>query len=106
MAQKSTNTEVDARIHAVYDLLLKSYSRSQIVRHCAENWDIHERQAENYIARARKLIHLDAEMERSQWLAQAVARLANYERQGVDASQLQVAIRALELQAKLLQFDI
>jgi hypothetical protein len=106
MAKKSTNTEIDSRINDVYDLLLKAYSRTQIVRHCAENYGIAERQAENYIARARKLMQLDAELERPQWLAAAVARLAEYERQGVDSKQLQVAIRALEIQAKLLRFDL
>jgi hypothetical protein len=51
------------------------------VRHCAEEWDISERQAEHYIARARKLQQLDAELERPEWLAAAIARLQDYERE-------------------------
>jgi hypothetical protein len=106
MAKKGTNIEVDGRINAVYDLLLHAYSRTQIVQYCAENWDISERQSENYIARARKLQQLDAELERPEWLAAAIARLQDYEREARQRGNLGIAIKALENQAKLLRFDL
>jgi cytosine/adenosine deaminase-related metal-dependent hydrolase len=106
MAKKGTNVEVDGRVNAVYDLLLQAYSRAQIVRHCAEKWDISERQAENYIARARKLQQLDAELERPEWLAAAIARLQDYEREARKRGNLSIAIKALENQAKLLRFEM
>lgn len=106
MGKKSTNTEIDERINTVYDLLLKAYSRTQIVRYGAENWNIGERQMENYIARARKLMALDAELERPQWLAAAIARLVEYERRASESNQLPVALKALEDQAKLLRFEM
>jgi hypothetical protein len=106
MAKKGTNVEVDGRVNAVYDLLLQAYSRTQIVRHCAEEWDISERQAENYIARARKLQQLDAELERPEWLAAAIARLQDYEREARKRGNLGIAIKALENQAKLLRFEM
>ena len=80
MAKKSTNVEIDERVNAVYDLLLKAYSRTQIVRYCSEHWDVGERQAENYMARARQLMQLDAELERSQWPAAAIACRSAYAR--------------------------
>jgi len=49
---------------------------------------------------------LDAELERPQWLAAAVARLADYERRASEANQLGVALKALEDQAKLLRFEM
>lgn len=106
MAKKSTNVEIDERINTVYDLLLRAYSRTQIVRYCAEHWNVGERQAENYMARARQLQQLDAELERPQWLAAAVARLADYERLAREKGNFRIAIRALEDQAKLLRFEI
>ena len=106
MAKKGTNVEVDARVNTVYDLLLHAYSRTQIVRYCAEEWDISERQAENYIARARKLQQQDAELERPEWLAAAIARLQDYEREARKRGNLGIAIKALENQAKLLRFEM
>lgn len=106
MAKKSTNVEIDERVNVVYDLLLRAYSRTQIVRHCSESWNVGERQAENYIARARQLMQLDAELERPQWLAAAIARLAEYERRAADSNQLGIALKALEDQAKLLRFEM
>jgi hypothetical protein len=106
MAKKSTNVEIDERVNAVYDLLLRAHSRTQIVRHCSESWNVGERQAENYISRARQLMQLDAELERPQWLAAAIARLVEYERRASEANQLSVALKALEDQARLLRFEM
>jgi hypothetical protein len=106
VAKKSTNVEIDERVNTVYDLLLRAYSRTQIVRFCSEHWDVGERQAENYMARARQLQQLDAELERPQWLAAAVARLQDYERQAGEKGNLSIAIKALEDQARLLRFDM
>ena len=75
MAKKCTNTEADQRVNAVYDLLLRAHSRTQIIRFASDSWGVGDRQAEIYMARARQLMALDAELERPQWLTAAVARL-------------------------------
>ncbi len=106
MAKKSTNTEIDERVNTVYDLLLRAHSRTQILRYAAETWQVSERQAELYMSRARQLMQLDAELERPQWLAAAVARLQDYEREARAKGNLSIAIKALEDQAKLLRFEI
>lgn len=106
MANKATNTEIDERIHQVYDLLLRGYNKTQIVRHCADNFGIALRQSEEYLSRARTLQALDSEIERPQWLIGALTRLAEYERRASEKNQLSVAMRAVELQAKLLRFDM
>ena len=106
MARKCTNSEADQRVNAVYDLLLRAHSRTQIIRFASETWDVGERQAEIYISRARQLMALDAELERPQWLAAAVARLQDYEREARAKGNLGIAIKALEDQAKLLRFDM
>lgn len=106
MAKKSTNVEIDDRVNQVYDLLLKAYSRHQIVQYASNTWNVSARQADDYIARARQLMQLDAELERPQWLAAAIARLQEYERRASDSNQLSVALKALEDQAKLLRFEM
>jgi hypothetical protein len=106
VAKKSTNVEIDERVNTVYDLLLRANSRTQIVRYAAETWQVSERQADLYMTRARQLMALDAELERPQWLAAAIARLHEYERRASDKDQINTAIKALEDQAKLLRFEM
>jgi len=106
MAKKGTNVEVDGRVNAVYDLLLQAYNRTQIVRHCAEEWDISERQAENYIARARKLQQEVAEQNRDEWLMAALSRLQDCEREARKRGNLGIAIKAMETQARLLRYEL
>jgi hypothetical protein len=106
VGKKSTNVEIDERVNTVYDLLLRAYSRTQILRYAAETWNVSERQGELYMARARQLMQLDAELERPQWLAAAIARLQEYERRASDKNQISIAIKALEDQAKLLRFEM
>lgn len=106
MAKKATNVEIDKRIHKVYDLLLQGHSKTQIVRFCAEKFEVSLRQSEEYMSRARILQSEDAQLERPQWLVGAIARLADYERRASLDNQLQTAIRAVEMQAKLLRFDM
>ena len=106
MARKSTKDEIQGRVNEVYDLLLRANSRTQIIRFASETWDVGERQAEIYMSRARQLMALDAELERPQWLAAAVARLQDYEREARAKGNLSIAIKALEDQAKLLRFEI
>lgn len=106
MAKKATNVEIDERVNATYDLLLRAYSRAQILRYAAETWGVADRTAETYISRARQLMQLDAELERPQWLAAAIARLQEYERRASDNNQLGVALKALEDQVRLLRFEL
>ena len=106
MAKKSTNLEIQDRVNTIYQLLIKSWSRFDILQYAATEWDLSSRQTDEYIARARKLIEADSEIARPQWLAAAVRRLAEYEKRAGRDDQVQTAIKALETQAKLLRFDI
>ena len=106
MAKKATNIEIDQRINKIYDLLLLGNSKTQIARYCAENYSVSLRQTEEYLSRARILQEQDAQLERPQWLTGAIARLADYERRASMENQLQTAIRAVEMQAKILRFDM
>ena len=105
-AAKSTNAEVSERVDTIYQLLLQSYSRFEIVQFAAKTWGVQPRQADEYLARARQLIAKDSEVERPEWLAAAIARLVQYEKRAGREDNLQTAIKALETQAKLLRFDL
>ena len=106
MGKKSTKLEIEERVNTVYQLLIKAHSRFQILQYAAAEWDLSSRQADEYIARARLLIQKDSEIERPEWLAAAIARLVKYEQKAGKDDNLQLAIKALETQAKLLRFDI
>ena len=106
MARKCNNTESEQRTHAVYDLLLRANSRTQIIQFAAQTWGIGDRQVDVYIARARQLMALDAELARPQWMEAALARLHEYERRASDKDQLNTALIALDKQARLLRFEL
>tara|TARA_B110000444_G_C18722866_1_gene539380 strand:+ start:378 stop:701 length:324 start_codon:yes stop_codon:yes gene_type:complete len=106
MGKKSTNLQIQERVNTVYQLLIKSYSRFEIVQYASEKWGVGDRQADEYLARARQLIAKDSEIERPEWLAAAIARLVEYEKRAGRDDQIPVAIKALETQAKLLRFDL
>ena len=104
--RKSTNAEITERVNTVYSHLIKSHSRFDILQYAAEHWDVSVRSADEYIARARKLIEQDSAITRPQFLAAAIRRLAEYEKKSMNDDQIGTAIKALETQARLLKFDI
>lgn len=106
MGKKSSISEMDARVNEVYSLLLAGNSRTQIFQHASEVWDVGERQVEHYIKRARDLQRLDAELERPQWMHEALAQLKELQRSAAERNNHFAALKALELQARLLRFDI
>ena len=103
---RSTAAEVNFRIDTVYGLLTEGQSRGQIVQFCANQWKIDNRQADNYIKRARIRLEQDADMARPAWLAEALGRLRTYEQSAYKKGQTQAALNAVQLQAKLIGFDI
>jgi hypothetical protein len=106
MARKSTKDEIQNRVNEVYGLLLRAWNHNQIVQYGSEKWGISERQVRDYLAEARKLMALDAELERPQWLEAALARLQDYERIARENNQVGLAMNAVEKQARLLRFEM
>ena len=106
MAKKSTNIEIDERINTVYKLLLEGNSRTQILQYGADTWDLKERQVEEYIKRARDYQRLDAELERPEWLHESLSALKNIQRKATTRQQYSTALKAIEMQARLLRFEM
>lgn len=106
MGRKATNVQSHARTNEVYSLLVNGHSKTEIVQHCSKNYGIGLRQAEGYITKARRLQVQDADLERPTWLISAVSRLGNYEKLAANKQNYSVALKAVELQARLLRFDL
>ena len=89
------------RVSEIYGLLSQAYSRTQIIEHCREKWDIQEGQADVYIAKARKQLEKDCDLSRAQFLAELMQRLRTYETKAAQRGQMQVAVNSARLQAEL-----
>jgi len=93
-------------VDTVYGLLCEGQSRGDIVRFVADQWGVTDRQADNYIARAREKLAQDADMARPAWLAEALGRLRRYEQAAYKRGNVQCALNSVALQAKLIGMDI
>ena len=102
---RSTKVEKNFRVDTVYKLLSEGNSRGQIQQFAANQWKVSERQVDVYIAEARDKLLADAEMERPAWVAEALQRLRTYEQAAYKSRQNQVAINAVQAQARLIGLD-
>ncbi len=102
---RSTAAEINFRVDTIYGLLTEGMSRGQIVQFCANQWNLQNRQADEYIQRARIRLEEDAAMTRPAWIAEALGRLRTYEQSAYKRGQTQVALNAVQLQAKLIGLD-
>ena len=103
---RSTKVEKNFRVDTVYKLLSEGNSRGQIQQFAATQWNVSERQIDQYIADAREKLLADAEMERPAWVAEALQRLRTYEQAAYKSRQNQVAINAVQAQAKLIGLEM
>ena len=102
---RSTKVEKNFRVDTVYKLLSEGNSRGQIIQFASNQWNVSDRQVDTYIADAREKLLADAEMERPAWVAEALQRLRTYEQAAYKNKQNQVAINAVQAQAKLIGLD-
>ena len=58
------------------------------------------------IKRARDHQRLDAELERPEWLHESLCALKDIQRKATNKSQYSTALKAIELQARLLRFEM
>ena len=101
MARKKTNAQVTLAVQTVYGLITKGYSRQSILQHCAENFDVKERQADEYIERARALIVEDAQLSRPVFLAEVLAKTGKIYEMAEKKGQLQTMLNALRFACEL-----
>lgn len=61
---KATNAEMTKRTNDIYKMMLVGASRGDIIQFVSEKWQLDERSADNYIAKANAL--LETKIEQSQ----------------------------------------
>ena len=101
MARKKTNAQVTLAVNTVYGLITKGYSRQEILQYCAANLDVKERQADEYIERARALIIEDAQLSRPVFLAEVLAKTGKIYQMAEKKGQLQTMLNALRFACEL-----
>ena len=101
MAKKSTNAELNLRVTEVYGLLTRGCSRAQIIQHASDLWQVTDRQADTYIARAREMIDADCNLSRPAFLAECLAGIRAIRQKAEAEKQHQTALNAIKLQAEL-----
>ena len=103
VAKKATNAEIDHRIDVIARMICSAASTSQILRYCAVEWGVKQRQAETYIARARETVKQDYSQERGDFLASRLGVLDKVIQQSLKSGQHSNAIGAMKLQCQLTQ---
>ena len=99
--KKPTVAEKTRRVNEVYGLLASGASRTAIIQHCSENYDVGDRCADQYIQEARVLIERDCDMSRPAFLAEALAGLRKVRQLAESKGNHQVVVNAIRLQAEL-----
>lgn len=82
-------------------MLCKGKSRTDILRHGSELWDVSERQIENYIAKSREKLEDDCRMSREAFMAEALAGYRSIREQAEAKGQYAVAKTCLDAQTSL-----
>ena len=99
--KKPTKIDKAFRIDTVYSMLCDGKSRTDIIRQCAELWDVGERCADAYIATAREKLEDDCRMTREAFMAEAMAGYRSLREQAERRGQLMCAKQCLDAQIAL-----
>ena len=70
VGKKSTKSEKEFRVQAVYGMLVDGKSRTDICQYCSETWEVSERTGDHYIADARQRLEKDCQITREHLLAE------------------------------------
>ena len=100
---RSTKAEANYRLNKVAKLLSTGHTRSQIMQLAADDWGIKERQTDQYIADARKILKEDFDIDRRQFTAEMLSQLATLQKEARNNSQLSVALGCINSMAKIAQ---
>lgn len=71
----ATIPEVELRVERVINLILNGAQRAEIVQFCADEWNVKDRQADNYISKASEYIKTITKDNQEVWIAKAKYRL-------------------------------
>lgn len=107
MAAQRDSVELEARAQILAKILIRGGKRSDCVLYAAENWGVGERQAQNYLTRARELIRADwSDVERDQMMAEILSQYSTLQVEAREQGQLHVALGCIHGAAKLAQLVV
>ena len=101
VSKKPTKNEKLIRVDTVYGMLCDGKSRTDVLRNCAELWDVGERTADNYIAEARVKLEQDCKITREAFMAEALAGYRSIRAKAESRGQLMVSKASLDAMCNL-----
>lgn len=90
--QKSDKKTVEQRIKDIATMLINGSSRDVLVLHCSEKWNVGERQADKYIARAKALVETSIKRKVEYDYAKAVRRYEDLYRLSLEKKDYRTAL--------------
>lgn len=103
MTKKSNNAEVQLRVNRVARLLANGAVRSEVIQYCSKEWGVGDRQADNYVRKARKILAEDFEIDRRTFTAELLSQLASLQKEARKTGQGHIALGCINAAAKLAQ---
>ena len=53
---KADSSEIEKRVNTVYLMILQGFQRKQVIQYCSENYNVGERQTDEYLSKAREIL--------------------------------------------------
>ena len=104
MADRATASDFDMRAKRLARLLANGARMSDCLQFASDRWGVGERQARNYVARARELLKADwSDIQRDQMVAEILAQYSTLQLEARKTGQLHVALGCIHGAAKLAQ---
>jgi hypothetical protein len=102
LTKKATKHVISTRVAYVRKLLLKGYSRGEIVQEGSKKWRITERQVDDYLARAQTDLKEEAKRHREEAFAEHLAARRELRKRAQNTGDLRIELDTLKDEAKLL----
>ena len=104
MADRTTASDFDMRAKRLARLLANAARTSDCLQFASDRWVLGERQARNYVARARELLKADwSDIQRDQMVAEILSQYSTLQLEARKSGQLNVALGCIHGAAKLAQ---
>lgn len=91
------------RINIVYSMLLAGLRRYDIFQECKKlEWGVSERQIDNYIAEAKKIVELESKENRSYEFARSLSRFETLYTKALKVQDLKTAVTIIDKRNRML----
>lgn len=102
-SRKATQAVVAHRVNRIARMYAHAAVRSEVVQYCAENWGLSERQADEYIKKAKEVLREDFEIDRRTFTAELMSQLASIQKECRRTGNYSTALGAINSMMKLAQ---